>query len=504
MLPLPTYIAHLQEVAMEPPGTMARIFYRCIEAPVVLMIRKKLFESFYLCVILIASLLLMSVIPEFSLGPWQFRKIDLLSKVKTFEREIQLQASQDSIRIEQDSVEKLVDERCRPWLTCIEDYSGDSSALKPFLKALAETRKTGKPLRIAFYGDSFIEGDVFSGSFRDTLQLLFGGRGVGYVPITSSVTGFRNTIRHRFDQWRTNSIVANRDATLKLGPSGHCFIPLENNWVEYRGSKQRFLTEFSTVKLYYTNFGEAAIQYTINRDTAMNLDVLKQSGSLQEWKLKGDQIKTVRFEFYPHDSLQLYGASFESKTGVFVDNFSVRGNSGLSLEELNDKLLRDFGKLRDYRLVILQFGLNRVREDTLNYGAYTRRMVAVVNKMKKAFPKSSFLLLSVGDRSSMKSGRVQTMNSIPAMRNAQRMIARKTGIAFWDMFEAMGGENSMVRFVQSRPPLAAKDYTHLTFKGGRKLAGSLVKSLLFEAEKFERRSQPKKKGRNRLATMNND
>jgi hypothetical protein len=75
------------------------------------------------------------------------------------------------------------------------------------------------------------------------------------------------------------------------------------------------------------------------------------------------------------------------------------------------------------------------------------------------------------------------MEAVPAMRNAQRLIAKETGIAFWDMYEAMGGQNSMIKYVKTTPALAAKDYTHLTFKGGKKLAGSLVKSLLHEAEK---------------------
>jgi lysophospholipase L1-like esterase len=113
-------------------------------------------------------------------------------------------------------------------------------------------------------------------------------------------------------------------------------------------------------------------------------------------------------------------------------------------------------------------------------------MVEVVNRLKKCFPKSSFLLLSVADRSTNKNGRLETMKAIPAMRNAQRMIAKKTKIAFWDMYQAMGGENSMVKFAHSRPPLAAKDYTHLTFAGGERLAKELAKSLFFEVEKFER------------------
>jgi lysophospholipase L1-like esterase len=451
------------------------------------MSKNKLSDSFWLCLILIGTLLVLQLIPEFSAGPLQYRQIDLLADLKTYKQDSVFRAVQDSIAVKQDSVVRLVEERCKPGITCIEDYSGDSSALKIFFRALAETKKSGKKLRVAFYGDSFIEGDVFCGSFRDTLQSIFGGRGVGYVPITSTVTGFRNTIRHSFDNWFTSSLIVRKDSTLEIGPGGYAFVPLNGNWVEYRPSKQRFLREFNIVKLYYRNFDEAAVQFTVNNDTTLNIDELKNSGSLQEWSYVGNKMKSIKFEFYPHDSLRLYGAAFESGDGIYVDNFSLRGNSGLSLMGLSDKMLKSFSSFRDYKLVILQFGLNSVVEDSLNYRAYTKRMVAVVNKLKKAFPKSSFLLLSVSDRSSTKTGRLATMNAIPAMRNAQRDIAQKTKIAFWDMFEAMGGENSMISFAQSRPPLAAKDYTHLTFNGGKKLASAMVKSLLFEAEKYEKR-----------------
>jgi len=457
------------------------------------MRKNKLQDVFLLCLILIGALLFLHAIPEFTIGSFHFKNIDLLADLKSKKEDVILEAIRDSVKIEQDSVIKLVEERCKPGVTCIEDYSGDSSALKIFFNALQETRKTEKTLRIAFYGDSFIEGDVFCGAFRDTLQSIFGGRGVGYVPITSTVTGFRPTIKHQFDNWLTSSLIIRKDTSLDIGPAGYCFVPMEGNWLEYKGSKQRYLREFSLMKLYYRNFDEAAVQFMINEDTTLQIDELVNSGTLQEWKYKGDKIKSVRFEFYPADSLRLYGAAFEGTSGIYVDNFSLRGNSGMSLMGLNDKMLKSFSKYRDYKLVILQFGLNSVVEDSLNYRYYTNRMVEVVKKLKKAYSNSSFLLLSVSDRSSNKTGKMETMNAIPAMRNAQRTIAQRSKIAFWDMYEAMGGENSMVSFAQSRPPLAAKDYTHLTFQGGRKLASAMVKSLLYEEEKFLKRKKGKRK-----------
>jgi lysophospholipase L1-like esterase len=447
--------------------------------------KNKLHYSFLLCLIIIGILLLLSHISEFSLGPLTFKKIDLLADIRPEVKDSIFIGGKsteipDSIVAKQDSIVQEIQERCRPGLTCIEDYSKNKTALRTFIRALSGIKKSGQTVRVAFFGDSFIEGDVFCGSFRDTLQSVYGGKGVGYVPITSDVAGFRNTIKHRFSNWKTSSLIK-KDSAIQLGPAGYAFTPVENNWVEYKPSKQRYLREFTNVKLYYKNLKDAILHYYI--DTLESSDPLDASNKLQEWNFKGKNIKSVRFEFFPYDSLWVYGASFEDGPGIYVDNFSLRGNSGLTLHTITPEMYKEFNRFRKYKLIILQFGLNLIVEESLNYKAYTKRMVVVVNQLKKLFPESSFLLLSVSDRSSNVSGEFKTMGAIPAMRNAQRLIAQETEIAFWDMFQAMGGENSMVKFVEGDPSLAAKDYTHLNFKGGKKVAGALVKSLLYEAEK---------------------
>ncbi|HEY0741643.1 MAG TPA: hypothetical protein VGD40_09275 [Chryseosolibacter sp.] len=452
--------------------------------------KNQLHYSFLLCLTIIGVLLVLSQFKSCSIGSFSFRKLDPVAAIRVDSDSLTAASPLDSIakpeeRAKLDSVVAHAIEKCPPGVSCIEDYSSDSTALRSFLRALARSEKNKNPVRVAFYGDSFIEGDVFCGSFRDTLQSVFGGRGVGFVPITSEVAGFRNTIKHKFRNWKTKSMMNKRDSMIKVGPSGFCYVPLEGNWVQYKPSKQRFLREFHTVRLYYKAYKDAIIHYTF--DTLEWSDVLEASGKLEEWKYKTKNAKLVEFEFDPYDSLFIYGASFESNTGIYVDNFSIRGNSGMNLSAVASRTYRDFNKFREYRLVILQFGLNMVTEDGFDYRAYAEKMVDVIKSMKKSYPQASFLLLSVSDRSSNATGEFRTMRSIPAMRDAQRLIAQRTGIAFWDMYEAMGGENSMVKFTESDPPLGARDYTHLTFKGGKKLAGSLAKSLLFEKAKYDKR-----------------
>ncbi len=445
-----------------------------------------------LCLAVLLSLGLLSWLPEFSLGSLRFKKIDLLSSIRSEQEDqdtlLVPLSEPEKVALQLDSIAQEFQSACKPGITCVEDFSSDSTGLDNFLKALSDLKNKPRSVRIAFYGDSFIEGDVFCGAVRDTLQSIFGGRGVGFVPITSNVTGFRNTIRHEFGNWKTHSLIQPADSTgsVDFGPAGYSFRPLKDNWVEYRVSKQRFLREFSEMKLYYRNPGNATLFYTIN-DTALNTSILKTGNRLREWKHEDEAAKTVVFEFEDADSLDVYGASFESKNGVVVDNFSMRGNSGIALYNIPDKLLKEFNQYRDYKLIFLQYGLNVIREDSSRYGWYANKMIAVVEKLKKTFPNASIVLLSVSDRSTNSNGTYRTEKGIPALRNTQRYIAKETGIVFWDLYEAMGGEDSMVKFVSSTPALAAKDYTHLTFKGGKKLAGSLVQSLLFELEEYEKR-----------------
>jgi lysophospholipase L1-like esterase len=120
-------------------------------------------------------------------------------------------------------------------------------------------------------------------------------------------------------------------------------------------------------------------------------------------------------------------------------------------------------------------------------------MAKLVNKLKTAFPGTPILLLSVSDRSQRKQGQFITMATIPLLIQAQEKIAFDNNLLFWNLFEAMGGENSMAEFANSKPALANKDYTHLNFAGGRKVGLSLARSFIHEVELYEKR-------RNSLAT----
>jgi hypothetical protein len=437
-------------------------------------------KSFHWLAWVMAILFLLSFIDEFSVGRFKFKNVNILADI--YPDPPRAVVKNDSVK--QNKKKPATRKNpCPPGITCVEDYSENKNALGNFFKALPGVRR--RPVRVAFFGDSFIEGDILCASFRDTLQQLFGGHGVGYVPITSEVTQFRTTIRHSFNGWKTYWAVGEKSPFAPLGLSGYCFIPQEENEVEYRPGKKES-GAFRNARLFYTSPLPAQLHYTLD-DSLFFEQSLEPSETLQQTVVPCEGAQAIKLHFEPFDSLRLYGVSFESNTGLIVDNFAMRGNSGMGLLQTATKELREFNHFRNYKLILLQYGLNVVGEsDTIGYDWYADKMVRVISRLKENFPESSILLLGISDRSYNQNGKFVTMPNILLMRRAQREIARKSKIAFWDVYTAMGGENSMVKFVAANPPLAAKDYTHLTYRGGRKLAKKLAEALLYDRAKHDK------------------
>jgi lysophospholipase L1-like esterase len=105
-------------------------------------------------------------------------------------------------------------------------------------------------------------------------------------------------------------------------------------------------------------------------------------------------------------------------------------------------------------------------------------MIKVINDLKSTFPQTSILLIGVGDKSIKKGTKFVTDPRVSELNKLQLDIVAKTGIAFWDFFQAMGGYNSMVTWVHTNPPLGAFDYEHPTDLGAEKIGHMIAKALI--------------------------
>ncbi len=355
---------------------------------------------------------------------------------------------------------------------------GNTKQLSYFYNALKTTKTKG--LRIAHFGDSAIEGDLITADIREALQSKFGGNGVGWLGIVSQDISFRLTTKHSFsDNWESAALYNSNPKGLPLGISGEIAVPKGNAWVKYETTKsRRYLKDFTVVKVYYSNAKNSKINYVFDNGTKQSAQ-LKQGSGIQELVLKSDsKAKSIKLEFPIIDQAYFYGVSLENEPGVYVDNFPLRGNSGVDLGQLKAPILKDFAKYFDYDLIILEFGLNIAGSRKTDYTWYEREMVKVINHIKSVFPKTSIVMISVHDKAMKKGNNFVTDPTILKLLEAQKNIAKQADVAIWSMFDAMGGENSMPKWVNANPPMAFKDYIHFNDQGAARIAELFTEALL--------------------------
>jgi len=376
-------------------------------------------------------------------------------------------------------------EPCPKDVVCFRNFTAEEYPLDKLFGHLLKAKDKKGKVRIAWYGDSFSDGDILVSDLRDTLQSLYGGNGVGFVPITSEIAGFRKSVIHSFGGWNTSSILSN-PTSQKLGINGFSYAPDSGNYVFYKGTNNfRHTFAFNTFRLFYASSYNQKARISINRKDVRVMELVA-SETPAMITVQADTIRQV-VAHLNLGGITCFGASLEDETGLYIDNFAIKGNSGLGLQAIPEKNLAAFDSLLHYDMIVLQFGLNISNSPTKDFTGYMKGMNRLINKLKQAFPETPILLLSVSDRSQMKQGMFVTMPVIPLLIQAQEKIAFDNKLLFWNLFEAMGGENSMASFANSKPALANKDYTHLNFAGGRKVGLSLARSFIYEVEKYQKR-----------------
>jgi lysophospholipase L1-like esterase len=175
----------------------------------------------------------------------------------------------------------------------------------------------------------------------------------------------------------------------------------------------------------------------------------------------------------------LYGISLETDKGVIVDNIPMRGCSGNIFTKIDSVQLSDFYRETNTRLIILQFGGNMIpqTENPSTIRGYVRStMRQQVRYLRACAPEASILFIGPSDMSTNIDGQMTTYPLVPYMDQQFRKMAQEEGIAYWSMYDAMGGKDSMVRWVENG--LAGSDYVHFTRAGANNIGKKLYNWLM--------------------------
>src|SRR5574344_361008 len=452
-------------------------------------------KTFYLVGIITAMLLFMYQLPPMQVGTVELRHVNILCSLLP-EREnkdvdvIPKPQLPQNIRAHKIGGKTIVVKDVWPkGVTPIEDYSGgNNGGMDNFFAHLAQASSLNRPVRIAYFGDSFIEGDILTADLRELFQQTFGGSGVGSLDVGSEILHHRRSVTQKYNGFTEYMAVSKPFDNAKQGINERYFVPSEGAHASTYGTRfSPHCRNWTSATLYF----HASSSLSIKANTSMGVSMHKAYGNrdLQQFVVNGSMSK-IDYTFSNVGSdTQILGMSLESSHGVILDNFSMRGSSGASLAKIPMPTLHFFAKSRAYDLIILQFGLNVATPGSnvaqLRY--YIKKMAHVVNAFKAAYPKASILIMSVPDRDQRTSNGIRTMQEVKNLVSLQQQLASDCGVAFLSCFDAMGGDESISKLVERN--MANKDYTHLSFGGGKYVARKLFPSFEAGLKNYKRRQQ---------------
>ena len=373
-------------------------------------------------------------------------------------------------------------------------------ALKSFFDALTHLKTDPTAIRVLHYGDSQIEGDRITDYLRLKLQGQFGGRGPGLMSLTPISPSVINRLAGSAG-WDRYGIFTAKDK--RVSHLNYGILAGFSRFAEYKkpGDSVGLITAslvVTTTKLGGTNamaYNEIKLFYGGSKaktwaefyegPALISADSLEAGASfrVKEYPvMQGSNTHT--FKFSGKDSPDFYALSLESSDGVMVDNIALRGSSGTFFHQINPTQLKQFHDYLNTKLIILQFGGNAlpaIKDATMaiNYANYLRGQIIV---LKKAVPGASILFIGPSDMSIKEGTDYVTYPYLEDVRDAIKKVALESDCAFFDMYDCMGGKNSMPGWVDQK--LAASDYIHFSPQGARKIATLFYSALIREYNNY--------------------
>ena len=170
------------------------------------------------------------------------------------------------------------------------------------------------------------------------------------------------------------------------------------------------------------------------------------------------------------------GFSLEGDIGVQVTNVAMRGSSGTNFSSMDQTLFRNMHSELNTQLFILQFGGNTIPglKDSSSVRYYAKSFKRQIQLIQSQVPEAAIIVIGPSDMSQLNEGVFESYNLIPYLTNQMKKVSVESGAAYWDLFKAMGGKNSMPTWVEQG--LAGSDYIHFTSKGT-----SIASQLFYDA-----------------------
>ncbi|MGB7925358.1 MAG: GDSL-type esterase/lipase family protein [Pyrinomonadaceae bacterium] len=363
-------------------------------------------------------------------------------------------------------------------------------SLDAFYAALArtESKRPGAITRITHYGDSPITNDGITGTVRRLLQTRFGDAGHGFI-LTDRPWAWYGHDAITFTSgggWTGDPIFNGKAYDGQYGLGGVTFRASgPGKYARYApASTGETGKSFSRMEVYYLqqpSGGQFSI--SVNDQSGQTVSTRGETVRSGFTEVRAPQAGLNTFQVTTiSGDVRLFGAVLENDgPGVVYDSLGVNGASaGLLATAMNGEHWKEQLQHRSPDLVVINYGTNESQYATAEQvERYERELREVVKRVRDALPSASLLIVSPMDRGQRApGGKIITRPTIPLIIEMQKRVALDTGCAFFNTFEAMGGEGTMAKWHEGRGKnhLVGEDLTHPNAQGAE-----IVGRLIYEA-----------------------
>ncbi len=367
-----------------------------------------------------------------------------------------------------------------------------------------------KRLTILQLGDSHTAADFFTARVRERLQQVFGQGGLAYIVPGKPNIGVRSALfesdasegwsyealqksdeHRRFYLSGFNAVARHAGAVLNMRErgSGAPYDRLEVSFLKQPGG------------------GRAEVLVDGQPDGEINLD-----GAADERAT----LDVLPPEIGPHGFHEVAVRALTDApvtvTGVEV----ARDGNGVSyvslgfpgatvqvLQKLTTENLADDLRRMAPDIIVLAFGTNEGFNDALDISTYTAQYEEIVRRLQALRPGVRIIMIGPPDGArpagvchnsavghdcptapqpiAAEGGgpcRFPTPPKLPLVREAQRRLAERLGVEFWDWSSVMPGPCGAQVWAAANPPLMAHDYVHMTLEGYKRSADRFADFLI--------------------------
>ena len=360
-------------------------------------------------------------------------------------------------------------------------------ALDRFYDALrrAEAREEGAGVNILHYGDSPTTADLITADTRIALQKQFGDGGHGFCLIAKPWAWYEHRgVNLSGGGWKIEPANQSQSRDGLFGLGGVSFNGAPGAWsrVVLRDGGHT-MVEVSFLRMP----GGGSFNLTIGeRVTEVDTSGPEVSLGYEQFPVSPGE---RRFEIHvTAGTVRLFGYSFQKPgPGLVYNSLGVNGAYvAMPARMFREQHWADALRHNQPSLVVINYGTNESVYPEFVDSRFASELKEVIRRVRAAVPESSLLVMSPMDRGKREaSGEIGTVPALPRVVAIEQRVARETGCAFFNTFQAMGGSGTMGRWYLAEPRLVSADFIHPMPAGARIVGNLLAKALVDGYSKYK-------------------